>query len=203
PSAGRWSRSSSPPARRRARLARPGGRRRARQRVLVTAAADRGGARRHRPPTPAAAQRRSPRPHGRRAQRAGSRPDPTRPRPEATMRRRGRGVRQTRPAMAAPDPTPAPTSAPTGWRAWLAGARPRTLPAAAVPVLVGTACAVGEADEVVPWRAAAAGVVALMLQVGTNYANDYSDGVRGTDEPGLRVGPVRLVGWGLTSPAEV
>ncbi|HLT16363.1 MAG TPA: hypothetical protein VK007_06635, partial [Acidimicrobiales bacterium] len=74
--------------------------------------------------------------------------------------------------MAAPDPTPAPTSAPTGWRAWLAGARPRTLPAAAVPVLVGTACAVGEADEVVPWRAAAAGVVALMLQVGTNYAND-------------------------------
>lgn len=119
------------------------------------------------------------------------------------MRRRGRGVRQTRPAMAAPDPTPAPTSAPTGWRAWLAGARPRTLPAAAVPVLVGTACAVGEADEVVPWRAAAAGVVALMLQVGTNYANDYSDGVRGTDEPGLRVGPVRLVGWGLTSPAAV
>lgn len=85
---------------------------------------------------------------------------------------------------------------PTGWRAWLAGARPRTLPASVVPVLVGTAAATGEA-EVVAWRAVAAGVVALALQVGTNYANDYSDGVRGTDDPGVRVGPVRLVGWGV------
>jgi len=101
------------------------------------------------------------------------------------------------------DPTPPPTSAPTGWRAWLAGARPRTLPAAVVPVLVGTACAVDVADVVVPWRAVAAGVVALMLQVGTNYANDYSDGVRGTDAPGVRVGPVRLVGWGLEPPGAV
>ncbi|MGV3759706.1 MAG: 1,4-dihydroxy-2-naphthoate polyprenyltransferase, partial [Actinomycetota bacterium] len=80
---------------------------------------------------------------------------------------------------------PIATPVPSGWRAWVAGARPRTLPAAVVPVLVGTACAVGVADEVVAWRAVAAGVVALMLQVGTNYANDYSDGVRGTDAPGV------------------
>jgi 1,4-dihydroxy-2-naphthoate octaprenyltransferase len=91
---------------------------------------------------------------------------------------------------------------PTGWRAWVAGARPRTLPAAAVPVLVGSACAAGVAD-VIAWRAVAAGVVALGLQVGTNFANDYSDGVRGTDDPGRRTGPVRLVGWGLQPPAAV
>jgi len=87
---------------------------------------------------------------------------------------------------------------------WLAGARPRTLPAAVVPVLVGTACAVGQrAGGLVWWRAGAALVVALAIQVGTNYANDYSDGKRGTDDPGRRVGPVRLVGWGLKSPAAV
>jgi 1,4-dihydroxy-2-naphthoate polyprenyltransferase len=85
---------------------------------------------------------------------------------------------------------------------WVAGARPRTLPAAVVPVLVGTACVVGEAP-VIAWRAVAAGVVALALQVATNYANDYSDGIRGTDDPGQRVGPVRLVGWGLRSPGAV
>jgi len=97
--------------------------------------------------------------------------------------------------------SPAP-AAPTGWRSWLAGARPRTLAAAVVPVLVGTAAAAGEVD-VIAWRALAAGVVALALQVGTNYANDYSDGVRGTDDPGRRVGPVRLVGWGLQPPGAV
>ncbi|HEY9556873.1 MAG TPA: 1,4-dihydroxy-2-naphthoate polyprenyltransferase [Acidimicrobiales bacterium] len=100
------------------------------------------------------------------------------------------------------DPIPTPAAPPTGWRSWLAGARPRTLPAAIVPVLVGTACVVDE-GEVVAWRAIAAGVVALMLQVGTNYANDYSDGVRGTDDPGQRVGPVRLVGWGIQPPGAV
>ena len=106
--------------------------------------------------------------------------------------------------MTAPDrPGPAASPPPpTGWRSWVAGARPRTLPAAVVPVLVGTACAVGEAD-VVAWRAVAAGVVALALQIGTNYANDYSDGVRGTDDPGRRVGPVRLVGWGIQPPKAV
>jgi 1,4-dihydroxy-2-naphthoate octaprenyltransferase len=84
----------------------------------------------------------------------------------------------------------------------VAGARPRTLPAAVVPVLVGTAAATGVTD-VVAWRALAAGVVALALQIGTNYANDYSDGVRGTDDPGRRVGPVRLVGWGIQPPKRV
>ena len=100
--------------------------------------------------------------------------------------------------MAAADPAPTPS----GWRSWLAGARPRTLPAAVVPVLVGTACVTGDHD-VVAWRALAAGIVALALQVGTNYANDYSDGVRGTDDPGRRVGPVRLVGWGIQPPGAV
>ena len=100
-------------------------------------------------------------------------------------------------------PTEEPrATGPQGWRVWVAGARPRTLPAAVVPVLVGTACAAGRTD-VIGWRALAAGVVALALQVGTNYANDYSDGVRGTDSDARRVGPVRLVGSGLRSPGAV
>jgi len=98
--------------------------------------------------------------------------------------------------------TAAAASPPTGWRSWVAGARLRTLPAAIVPVLVGTACATGVV-EVVAWRAVAAAVVALALQIGTNFANDYSDGVRGTDDPGRRVGPVRLVGWGIQPPGAV
>ena len=85
----------------------------------------------------------------------------------------------------------------------MAGARLRTLPAAVVPVLVGTAAARGVDGPLIAWRAVAAGVVALALQVATNYANDYSDGVRGTDDPGARVGPVRLVGWGLKEPRSV
>jgi 1,4-dihydroxy-2-naphthoate octaprenyltransferase len=84
--------------------------------------------------------------------------------------------------------------------AWVAGARPRTLPAAVVPVAVGTAVAMSQGD-VVWWRAAAALVVALAVQVGTNYANDYSDGVRGTDDE--RVGPVRLVASKLKPAASV
>lgn len=85
-------------------------------------------------------------------------------------------------------------------RRWILGARLRTLPAAVVPVTVGTAVAAG--GGIVWWRAGAALVVALALQVATNYANDLSDGVRGTD--GLqRVGPVRLVGSGMATPAEV
>lgn len=87
---------------------------------------------------------------------------------------------------------------------WVAGARPRTLPAAVVPVAVGTACAVGQVPGgLIWWRASAAMVVALALQVATNYANDYSDGVRGTDADEKRVGPVRLVGQGLAEPAAV
>lgn len=91
-------------------------------------------------------------------------------------------------------------------RIWVAGARPRTLPAAIVPVLVGTAAAadgdLGVGRGIVLWRFVAAMVVAVAIQVGTNYANDYSDGVRGTDGPD-RVGPVRLVGSGAASPAAV
>ncbi len=83
---------------------------------------------------------------------------------------------------------------------WLAGARPRTLPAAVAPVLVGTSVAMWDGGAV--WdRAMLALLVALALQVGVNYANDYSDGVRGTDAQ--RVGPVRLVGQGLATPGAV
>jgi len=84
---------------------------------------------------------------------------------------------------------------------WVLGARPRTLPAAVVPVAVGAACAVGTGSAVSAWRGLAALVVSLALQIGTNYANDYSDGVRGTDAE--RVGPLRLVGSGLAAPATV
>jgi 1,4-dihydroxy-2-naphthoate octaprenyltransferase len=68
-----------------------------------------------------------------------------------------------------------------------------------VPVAVGTACAVG--DGVVWWRSLAALVVALAIQVGTNYANDYQDGVRGTDD--VRVGPMRLVASGVKPAGQV
>jgi 1,4-dihydroxy-2-naphthoate octaprenyltransferase len=84
---------------------------------------------------------------------------------------------------------------------WLAGARPRTLPASVSPVLVGTAAAAADEATIVVWRAVAAMVVALALQVGTNYANDYSDGRRGTDA--RRVGPQRLTASGLVVPAKV
>ncbi|MGY9073570.1 MAG: 1,4-dihydroxy-2-naphthoate polyprenyltransferase [Acidimicrobiales bacterium] len=83
---------------------------------------------------------------------------------------------------------------------WFAGARPRTLPAALVPVAVGTAAS-ELANGVIWWRAACALVVSLALQIGVNYANDYSDGVRGTDDE--RVGPMRLVGSGAASPDAV
>ena len=85
-------------------------------------------------------------------------------------------------------------------RRWILGARPRTLPAAVVPVLVGTAVAAG--SGIIWWRALAALVVALALQVAVNYANDLSDGLRGTDGP-EREGPQRLVGSGLATPQEV
>lgn len=85
-------------------------------------------------------------------------------------------------------------------RKWLAGTRPRTLPAAVVPVLIGTGVALGYA-RFSWWRAGLALVVALALQVGVNFANDYSDGIRGSDEQ--RVGPVRLVAAGLAPPRQV
>jgi 1,4-dihydroxy-2-naphthoate octaprenyltransferase len=83
---------------------------------------------------------------------------------------------------------------------WVAGARPRTLPVAVVPVAVGTGVALSS-DEVVWWRVGAAAVVALAIQVGTNYANDYQDGVRGTDD--VRVGPMRLVASGVKPAGQV
>jgi 1,4-dihydroxy-2-naphthoate polyprenyltransferase len=81
---------------------------------------------------------------------------------------------------------------------WVAGARPRTLGAGIVPVLVGAAAA----DTFVVWRFAAALVVAAGLQVGVNFANDYFDGVRGVDTP-ERLGPPRLVATGAASPRAV
>ncbi|MGH3161190.1 MAG: 1,4-dihydroxy-2-naphthoate polyprenyltransferase [Streptosporangiaceae bacterium] len=85
-------------------------------------------------------------------------------------------------------------------REWLAGTRPRTLPAAVVPVLIGSGVALGY-SRFSWWRALLALVVALALQVGVNFANDYSDGIRGSDE--RRVGPVRLVAAGLAPPRQV
>jgi 1,4-dihydroxy-2-naphthoate octaprenyltransferase len=85
-------------------------------------------------------------------------------------------------------------------RQWLAGARPRTLPIAVAPVIAGSGLAFF-AGGFRPAAAALALVVSLALQVGVNYANDYSDGIRGTDAD--RIGPVRLVGAGLAAPAAV
>jgi 1,4-dihydroxy-2-naphthoate polyprenyltransferase len=84
---------------------------------------------------------------------------------------------------------------------WVMGARPRTLVAAVCPVVAGTAAAAAE-GPVVAWRALAALIVALALQIAVNYANDYSDGLRGTDTPG-RLGPARLTATGLAPPAAV
>ncbi len=89
---------------------------------------------------------------------------------------------------------------PTGLRLWIEGARLRTLPAAIAPVAVGTGAAAFD-DGAIWWKALLALGVSLALQVGVNYANDYSDGIKGTDED--RVGPLRLVGSGLVAPARV
>ncbi|HEY6738080.1 MAG TPA: 1,4-dihydroxy-2-naphthoate polyprenyltransferase, partial [Actinopolymorphaceae bacterium] len=83
---------------------------------------------------------------------------------------------------------------------WWAGARPRTLAASIAPVVLGTGTAMA-LDAFVAWKAVLALIVAVALQVGCNYANDYSDGVRGTDAD--RVGPMRLVGSGVAPPARV
>ncbi len=81
---------------------------------------------------------------------------------------------------------------------WLEAARPRTLPAAIAPVVVGTATA----STLVAWRAAAALIVALAFQVGVNFANDYFDGIRGVDTP-ARVGPRRAVASGEVEPGRM
>lgn len=100
--------------------------------------------------------------------------------------------------------SPSGGPAPGSVKRWVLGARPRTLAAAAVPVAVGTAAGwwlPGPVHRIIWWRAICALIVALGVQVGTNYANDYSDGVRGTDEG--RVGPLRLVASRLASPTAV
>jgi 1,4-dihydroxy-2-naphthoate octaprenyltransferase len=83
---------------------------------------------------------------------------------------------------------------------WIEGTRPRTLPTAVSPVLVGTGAAIGD-GVLAPGRALLALVVAVALVVGVNYANDYSDGIRGTDDD--RVGPLRLVGSKAAAPSAV
>jgi len=83
---------------------------------------------------------------------------------------------------------------------WVEGARPRTLPNAVAPVIAGTGAAAW-LDAAVWWRAVLALVVSLALIVGVNYANDYSDGIRGTDD--VRAGPLRLVGSRLATPRAV
>ncbi len=83
---------------------------------------------------------------------------------------------------------------------WVEGARPRTLPTALSPVIAGTGAAIGH-GVVAPGRALLALVVAVSLMIGVNYANDYSDGIRGTDDE--RVGPLRLVGSNLATPSTV
>ena len=83
---------------------------------------------------------------------------------------------------------------------WVAGARPRTLPAAVAPVLIGSAIADYE-KSFHALIALCALIVSVSLQVGVNYANDYSDGIRGTDD--VRVGPLRLVGQKLAKPETV
>lgn len=83
---------------------------------------------------------------------------------------------------------------------WIEGARPRTLPAAIAPVLAGSGAA-AYAHSFVWWKALLALGVSLAMQIGVNYANDYSDGIKGTDDD--RVGPLRLVGSRLASPRAV
>jgi len=93
--------------------------------------------------------------------------------------------------------------APATARDWIGGARLRTLPLAVAPVLIGTGAAVAAAgDGRFHWiRALLCLAVALALQIGVNYANDYSDGIRGTDD--FRVGPSRLTGSGKAKPRVV
>jgi len=83
---------------------------------------------------------------------------------------------------------------------WISGARPRTLPNAVAPVVAGTGAAAW-LHSAMWWKALLALVVAVALIIGVNYANDYSDGIRGTDDD--RAGPVRLVGSRLASPRSV
>nr|WP_223875252.1 1,4-dihydroxy-2-naphthoate polyprenyltransferase [Nanchangia anserum] len=86
---------------------------------------------------------------------------------------------------------------------WIEAARPKTLPASAAPVMLGAGYAWAITGHPHIVASLLALLVALALQVGVNYANDYSDGIRGTDDVGARVGPQRLTGPGLASPRAV
>jgi len=90
---------------------------------------------------------------------------------------------------------------PTAWRHWLEAARPKTLPAAVIPVLVGTALAAAHGAAQYG-NAAICLAFALLVQVGTNFANDYFDFVKGADTP-ARVGPRRAVAAGLIAPGRM
>ncbi len=83
---------------------------------------------------------------------------------------------------------------------WVEGARPRTLPMAVAPIIIGCAAAY-DLGAFKPLNALLAALVAVLLQIGVNYANDYSDGIRGTDSD--RVGPLRLTGSGAAKPWQV
>ena len=96
----------------------------------------------------------------------------------------------------------AAAGAPGRVRVWLLASRPATLPAAAVPVLVGSAAAYVERGVFRPLAFTATLLAALLIQVGTNFANDYSDFHRGADHEG-RLGPVRVTQSGLLAPAAV
>ena len=97
-------------------------------------------------------------------------------------------------AAAPPELTPA--------RAWILAARPATRPAAVVPVLVGAAAALAEGAQLRPFVLAMTLVCAVLIQIGTNFANDYSDFVRGADTE-ARLGPVRVTASGIITRDEV
>lgn len=131
-----------------------------------------------------------------------ARPKPQRINPNDVKKRGGARGRSGNPAKAATAPTAA--RGPATAADWVAGARLRTLPLAIAPVALGTGAGVVPLLPDAPWhpaRALLALVVALALQIAVNYANDYSDGVRGTDAH--RVGPARLTGSGAAKPKHV
>jgi 1,4-dihydroxy-2-naphthoate octaprenyltransferase len=101
----------------------------------------------------------------------------------------------------APQKAAAATPARAGARGWIGAARPRTLPLAIAPVALGTGAVWGQRLDGNYWLALLALAVALLLQIGVNFANDYSDGVRGTDR--YRVGPARLTASGAAAPRTV
>ncbi|QIJ60696.1 1,4-dihydroxy-2-naphthoate polyprenyltransferase [Streptomyces sp. JB150] len=103
----------------------------------------------------------------------------------------------SQPATARPASRPRPAGARPSVRTWIVGARPKTLPVTAAPIAVGTGVA-ASLGPVSLWRSVLTVLFALGFVLGTNFFNDYSDGVRGVDEG--RVGPTRLVASGQAAP---